>query len=158
MQILSTALPFRRDVSGRRQNKTAPVDRAMNGFTLLELLVVIAILALLAGIVGSQVIGYLGGAKVDTARIQLSNIEASLDLYRLDAGRYPTDLKALVERPSDAKRWNGPYLKKASGLFDPWGELYQYRFPGQHGAFDLYTLGADGAEGGDGENQDVKNW
>lgn len=158
MQIVSTTLSLRLCDRGNRRRKNAPDHREMNGFTLLELLVVIAILALLAGIVGSQVIGYLGGAKTDTARIQQSNIEASLDLYRLDAGQYPGELKALVERPSDAKRWNGPYLKKASGLFDPWGELYQYRFPGQHGAYDLFTLGADGAEGGDGENQDVKNW
>ncbi len=158
MQSMSIIRPIHRRDRRRRPENTPPDETKMNGFTLLELLVVIAILALLAGIVGSQVIGYLGGAKVDTAKIQMSNIEASLDLYRLDAGQYPAELKALVERPSDAKRWNGPYLKKASGLFDPWGELYQYRFPGQHGAYDLYSYGADGTEGGDGENQDVKNW
>lgn len=145
----------------RRLKRTAAPDPArpgMHGFTLLELLVVIAILALLAGIVGTQVIGYLGGAKVDTARIQIRNIEASLDLYRLDTGRYPGDLKALFERPSNVPKWKGPYLMKLSGLADPWGRPYEYRMPGQHGAYDLYSLGADGFDGGEDENQDVKNW
>jgi general secretion pathway protein G len=125
---------------------------------LLELLVVLAILALLAGLVAPRVIGYLGGAKTDTARMQLHNIEAALDLYRLDNGRYPEGLDGLMTRPAAAEKWNGPYLKKGSGLSDPWGERYQYRVPGQHGEYDLYSLGADKAEGGDGENQDVKSW
>jgi len=136
----------------------APPTHPDAGFTLLELLVVLAILALLAGLVAPRVIGYLGGARTDTARMQMHNIEASLDLYRLDVGRYPESLDALIQRPSGVDKWNGPYLKKDSGLTDPWGAPYQYRIPGQHGEFDIFSLGADKAEGGEGEDQDVKSW
>jgi len=135
-----------------------PRDDRDAGFSLLELLVVLAILALLAGLVAPRVIGYLGGAKTDTAKLQLRNIESALDLYRLDNGKYPTALEALVTQPAGAERWKGPYLKKATGLTDPWGEAFKYRFPGQHGEYDLYSLGADKAEGGDGEDQDINSW
>ncbi len=131
------------------------------GFTLLELLVVLAILVMLAAIATPQVLKYLGGAKVDAAKVQLDNLSGALDLYRLDVGHYPTDqqgLTALVERPSDAERWNGPYIRKRESLNDPWGNPYRYRFPGEHGEYDLYSLGADNAEGGEGENQDVVSW
>lgn len=128
------------------------------GFSLLELLVVMAILALLAGLVAPKVIGFLGGAKTDTAKVQLRNIESALDLYRLDNGKYPASLDALVTQPAGADRWKGPYLKKATGLSDPWGQPYKYQFPGQHGEYDLYSLGADKTEGGDGEDQDIKSW
>jgi general secretion pathway protein G len=128
------------------------------GFSLLELLVVLAILALLAGLVAPRVIGYLGGAKTDTAKMQLRNIESALDLYRLDAGKYPASLDALVTPPAGEERWRGPYLKKATGLTDPWGETFQYRSPGQHGEYDVYSFGADKTEGGDGEDQDIKSW
>jgi general secretion pathway protein G len=130
-----------------------------SGFTLLELLVVLAILALLAGLVGPRVLEQLSGAKTDTAQIQIRNIEAALDLYRLDVGRYPSDgegLRALVEAPADAPHWRGPYLKSADGLVDPWGETYRYRL-GQDNAYRIVSLGADKAEGGDGENQDVSS-
>ena len=133
---------------------------AAAGFTLLELLVVLAILALLAGLVGPRVLDQLGGARSDTAKVQIKNIEAGLDLYRLDVGRYPTQdegLKALTERPSTVTRWRGPYLKSAEGLVDPWGNPYRYRVPGRKGQYDIYTLGGDNAEGGDGENRDVFN-
>lgn len=129
-----------------------------SGFTLVELLVVLAILALLVGLVGPRVIGYLGGARTETARIQIANIEAGLDLYKLDTGQYPKSLNYLVERPSDVPRWNGPYLKKATGIVDPWGEPYRYQIPGEHGEYDLYSLGADKSDGGNGENQDVRSW
>lgn len=128
------------------------------GFSLLELLVVLAILALLAGLVAPRVIGYLGGAKTDTAKMQLRNIESALDLYRLDAGRYPASLDALIAQPTGEERWRGPYLKKATGLTDPWGEPFKYRIPGQHGEYDLFSLGADKTEGGDGEDQDITSW
>ena len=131
------------------------------GFTLIELLVVLVILGLLAGLVGPQVMKYLGTSKTATARLQLEDISASLDLYRLEVGRYPNTsegLEALVRRPAGAKNWNGPYLKKSQVPKDPWGNDYQYRFPGQHGAFDVYSLGIDNAQGGDGEAQDVVSW
>ena len=132
-----------------------------DGFTLLELLVVLVILGLIAAFAVPQVMKYLGGAQSDAAKIQISNLSTAVDLYRLDVGRYPTQeegLDALVERPSGLERWNGPYVKKRESLMDPWGKPYQYHFPGQHGDYDLFTLGADGAEGGEGENKDQTSW
>ena len=137
------------------------VNRYLRGFTLIELLVVLVILGLLAGLVGPQVIKYLGGANTKTAKLQIEDFSTALDAFRLDMGRYPTTnegLQTLVIQPSGANRWNGLYLRKNTVPKDPWGNDYQYRAPGQHGAFDLYSLGADGAEGGDGENQDVVSW
>ena len=131
------------------------------GFTLIELLVVLVILGLLAAFVAPQVLKYLSKAKTDVARAQIVNIASILDLYRLEVGSYPDQqdgLNALLQQPADAPRWNGPYVKKADALVDPWGEMYQYRFPGEHGDYDLYTLGADQAAGGEGENQDVTSW
>ena len=103
----------------------------------------------------------MGGARSDAAKIQVSNLETALDLFRLGVGRYPTSgegLDALVTQPSGADRWNGPYVKKRESLMDPWGEPYGYRAPGRHGAFDLFSLGADKAEGGEGEDRDLTNW
>ncbi len=136
--------------------------RAVNqGFTLVELLVVLAILALLAGLVGPQVMKFLGSSKTKTAKLQIEEFSGALDLYRLEVGRYPSTnegLDALVQKPSDAPNWNGPYLKKTQVPKDPWGFEYRYRSPGEHGAFDISSLGSDNAEGGDGENQDVGSW
>jgi general secretion pathway protein G len=131
------------------------------GFTLIELLVVLVILGLLAAFVAPQVLNYLGKAKTDAASAQVQNIAGILDLYRLDVGNYPTEeegLEALLERPAEAERWNGPYVRRRDALTDPWGNIYEYRFPGEHGAFDIYSLGADQSEGGEGENQDVTSW
>jgi general secretion pathway protein G len=128
------------------------------GFTLIELLVVLAIVALLAGLAAPRVIRYLGSAKSQTAEVQLRSVAQALELYRLDVGRYPTQaegLAALVRRPANAPRWNGPYLERESGLTDPWNAPYQYRVPGRQGPFALFSLGADGAPGGEGENRDV---
>jgi general secretion pathway protein G len=131
------------------------------GFSLIELLVVLAILGLLVALVAKPVIRYLGRAKSDVAKIQIHELESSLDLYRLDLGRYPTQtegLKALAEKPPGLDRWQGPYLKQKSVPADPWGRDYHYRIPGEHGDYDLYSLGADDAPGGTGENQDITNW
>lgn len=137
-------------------------ERRARGFSLIELLVVLVILGLLAGLVGPAVIRYLGGANTRAAKVQIEEFSTALDAFRLDMGRYPNSaegLAALVVQPSGATRWNGPYLRKNSIPKDSWGNDYQYRSPGQHGgAFDLYSLGADNAEGGDGENQDVVSW
>ncbi|AGA88923.1 general secretion pathway protein G [Thioflavicoccus mobilis 8321] len=135
--------------------------RSISGFTLVELLVVLAILGLLAGLVGPQVMKFLGSSKTKTAHLQIADLAATLDLYRLEIGRYPTTeegLEALVENPGSNSNWNGPYLKKAKVPTDPWGNDYLYRFPGEHGTFDIWSLGADGREGGDGEDADITSW
>ncbi|HEV7367822.1 type II secretion system major pseudopilin GspG [Arenibaculum sp.] len=131
------------------------------GFTLLELLVVLAILGMLAAFAAPQVLNYLGGARTDAARIQIQNLSSVLDLYRLDVGQYPPQqegLEALVDAPDGADGWRGPYLKRRDALVDPWGRPYQYANPGRSGAYDIYSLGADNAEGGSGEDEDVTNW
>jgi general secretion pathway protein G len=136
-------------------------DRREAGFTLIELLVVLVILGMLAAFAAPQVLNYLGRAKTDAAKAQVQNIASILDLYRLEVGRYPDEsdgLDALLEPPADAPRWNGPYVKRRDALVDPWGDMYVYRFPGEHGAYDLYSLGADRTEGGEGEDQDVTSW
>lgn len=135
--------------------------RTPRGFTLIELLVVLIILGLLVGIVLPNVIGQVGSSKSKAARIQIEELGAALDIFRLETGRYPTSqegLRALVEQPGDLPDWNGPYLRKRIVPGDPWDRPYQYRSPGQHGEYDLYTLGRDGAEGGDGEDADVVSW
>jgi general secretion pathway protein G len=131
------------------------------GFTLVELLVVMVILVLLASLVAPRVIGYLGSSRTKSAKVQIESLSTSLELFKLDTGRYPNDregLDALVQRPNDAKNWSGPYLKKDKVPLDPWGKPYHYRFPGQRGPFDIYSLGADNREGGEGEDQDVTSW
>ncbi len=131
------------------------------GFTLLEMLVVLAIMGLLAAIIAPQVLKYLGSSRSQTAKVQIQNIDAALQLFRLDVGRFPTQeegLNAVVTAPPTATGWNGPYLQKSTALTDPWGAPYQYRNPGKHGEIDIYTLGSDKAEGGTGEATDVGNW
>jgi general secretion pathway protein G len=135
--------------------------RGERGFTLIELLVVLAILGMLAAIATPQVIKYLGKAKADTARVEIKNIQAALDLFLIDIGRYPTQqegLEALVANPSGVAAWRGPYLKTKGAPVDPWNHPYQYRYPGQHGQYDIFSLGADGAPGGTGDNEDLTSW
>ena len=132
------------------------------GFTLLEVLVVLVILGLLAAVVaGPQIFKYLGTAKSEAAKVQVSQISQALDLYRLEVGRYPTQeesLVALVDAPPGLSKWNGPYLKKKDAIVDPWGRQFLYKVPGEHGDYDLYTFGADNTQGGNGEDQDITNW
>ncbi len=144
-----------------RPVSSRPRGRGQRGFTLVELLVVMVILGLMALFVAPQAIKFLGGAKTDSAGIQITQLSTVLDLYRLEVGRYPNEgegLQALIERPIEAANWNGPYVKKAESLVDPWGRPYIYRYPGKSGEYDLYSLGADGQEGGSGEDQDVTSW
>lgn len=131
-------------------------SRRIGGFTLVELLVVLAILGMLAALVGPQVLNQLGGAKSKTARIQINDLEQALEIYKLDVGRFPTTdqgLEALVREPSGARGWNGPYLKKGEVPDDPWGNPYEYRYSG--GIPEIISLGADGRQGGSGEDADI---
>src|SRR5215469_860342 len=124
------------------------------GYTLVELLVVVAILGLLTLIATPFVLRYLDSAKVSTARTEIANISAGLDLFKIDIGRYPTTeegLDALMKAPAGVDNWNGPYIKKATGLKDPWGRPYLYRSPGEHGEFDIYSYGAKGEASASGE-------
>ena len=117
-----------------------------SGFTLLELLVVLSILALLAGVVGPKVMDQLSKSKVKTAKVQIEELSAALDMYKLDVGRYPKSeqgMRALIEKPNDTKHWNGPYLKKNVMPQDPWMNDYIYVSPGKNGDFDLYSFGPD---------------
>ena len=138
---------------------SSPIQQ--RGFNLLELLVVLVILGLLVSVVAPRYFGQVGKSEIDTARAQISALEKALDQYRLDMKRYPAStegLTALNTTPNagDA-RWRGPYLKKAVPQ-DPWGQPYQYRAPGEHGEFDLYSFGPDGKPGGEGEAADIGNW
>ena len=129
------------------------------GLTLLELLVVITILVVLTVAVGTVALNYLGGAKADAARLQMTQVETGLDLYRLDMGRYPTadeGLEALLTAPGGADNWNGPYLRKTSALTDPWGNPFQYAAPGTDGPYDVISFGSDGQLGGEGDAADLK--
>lgn len=135
-------------------------DRRNAGFTLIELMIVLFILGLLAALVVPRLMGRVGKAKQKSAQAQIHLLGTALDLFHLDVGRYPTDeegLKALMENPGSLPGWGGPYLDKAVPK-DPWGRDYHYKCPGEHGPYDLFSLGADGAQGGEGENQDICNW
>lgn len=136
--------------------------RSQSGFSLIELLVVLTIIALLGAVVGPQVIRNLDRAKSDTAKIQIDDLGAALDLHYLDLGRYPTTaegLNALISAPAALSAgWNGPYLKKGTVPQDPWGNDYRYESPGNNGVYDLFTYGADNQAGGDDDNKDIVSW
>lgn len=128
------------------------------GFTLVEMLVVITIIGLIMGLIGPRVLNYLGESKVKAAKIQMQSFASALDLFHLDAGRYPTTsegLAALVRRTAGVAGWNGPYLKGGNVPNDPWNNPYIYRAPGEHSAFDIVSLGSDGQEGGSGTAADI---
>jgi general secretion pathway protein G len=136
------------------------VRRTTRGFTLLELLVVLVIIGLLAGYVAPRYFSQVGRSEVKVTQAQINAFEKALDTYRLDVGRYPTTeqgLAVLVNRPQNEPKWNGPYLQKAVPL-DPWGKAYQYKSPGEHGEFDLWSFGKDGQPGGTGEAADITSW
>jgi general secretion pathway protein G len=136
------------------------VNTTHRGFTLLELLVVMVIIGLLASYVGPKFFSQIGKSEVKAARAQIDALEKALDQFRLDLGRYPTTeqgLAVLMERPAGEQKWGGPYLKKAVPN-DPWGRPYVYRQPGEHGEYDLLSLGKDGQPGGTGEAEDINNW
>ena len=126
--------------------------------TLIEILVVLVLIGIVMGIVGGNFLGKGEKAKGDAAKIEINQIGQTLDLYKLEIGRYPTTqegLQALITAPSGVANWNGPYWKNGTIPKDPWGNEYRYTAPGQHGPFDIVSLGADGKEGGEGTNKDI---
>ena len=143
-----------------RVTETKRRAHGQSGFTLMELLVVLAILGLLMSLVGPRVLSQLGGAKTKTAAIQIKDLEQSLEMYKLDVGRFPSNdegLAALVARPASATGWNGPYLKSDVPV-DPWKREYHYKYPGEHSEVDIFSYGQNGTPGGEGEDADVGNW
>lgn len=131
-----------------------------SGFTMMELLIVLVIIGLLAALVGPALYQRVKPAKQSVARAQIENFMTALDSYFIDAGRFPTTqqgLKPLRVKPEAVSKWNGPYLKKEIPK-DPWGNQYTYRAPGRSGAYEIVSYGADGREGGEGENQDINSW
>ena len=134
--------------------------KKQKGFTLIEVLIVMVILGLLAALVGPRMFGKVGKSKQKAAKSQIALLETSLDTYRLDMGKYPAGdegLQVLREKPEDSENWDGPYLAKEVPL-DPWGNAYVYVCPGEHGDYDIISLGADKNPGGEGEDMDIVSW
>jgi general secretion pathway protein G len=130
--------------------------RRQRGFTILEIVIVFILLAGIMAFVGPKIFEQMGRAKSNEAKIRIQQLAGQIEMYKLEVGRYPDTLQALVKQPAGVDRWNGPYAKDAD-LKDAWGNDYRYNVPGQGKAFDLISLGADGKDGGEGENRDVSN-
>jgi general secretion pathway protein G len=135
------------------------------GFTLLEVIIVVFILSILAALVAPRIIGRTDDARIADAKLQIKNLETALKLYKLDSGLYPDTqqgLEALIEKPTSGqvpKQYReGGYLEQKKIPADPWGNSYVYICPGLHGDFDIISYGADGKEGGEGKNSDIRNW
>src|SRR5882757_10503335 len=144
--------------SARRADNKRRQDPGQQGFTLVEMLVVITIIGLIMGLVGPRVLNYLSESKVKAAKIQIQSFTSALELFYLDAGRYPTSsegLTALVKSTGGLSAWNGPYLKGGTVPNDPWGKPYAYRSPGERAPFEIVSFGADGVEGGTGTAADI---
>lgn len=131
--------------------------RQGQGFSLIELLVVLVILGLIAGLVVPNILQRGEDAKVRAAQAEVQRLSMAIDEFYLDNGRVPRDLRELVERPGNARNWNGPYVNN-SNLVDPWDNAYNYRYPGQHRSYDIWSNGADGSPGGEGVNREISNW
>ncbi len=137
--------------------KTQKQRRRVTPFTLIEVVVVIVILVTLASVATPMYMNYIKKSKIATAKTQIKLLDDALQQYKLDVGTYPSDLQGLMENIDQSEKWDGPYIKPRVPL-DPWGAEYNYIFPGDHGEFDIYSFGADGQEGGDGEYADQTNW
>ena len=143
-----------------RNGDTGCLSGANKGFTLLELLVVMVIIGLLAGYVGPKYFAQIGKSEIKMTQAQISALDKALQQYRLDVGHYPTTeqgLAALMTKPAGEQRWDGPYMQKDVPL-DPWDFPYVFKSPGEHGDYDLLSMGKDGQPGGDGDAADITNW
>jgi len=136
--------------------------KRLQGFTLIEIMVVVIIIGILAAIVAPNVIGRVDDARITAAKSDIATIEGALKMYRLDNFSYPETqhgLDALVTKPNDPtiKNWNPEgYIERLNN--DPWGNPYQYLYPGNHGTIDIYSFGSDGKPGGDEKGADIGNW
>jgi general secretion pathway protein G len=150
---------IRQDIVSRQARHIAV--SASPGYTLVEMLVVLTIISLILGLVGPRVLSYLGESRVKTAKLQIESFGSALDLFYIDAGRYPTNsegLLALVQRPSSVDIWNGPYVKGGKVPMDPWGHAYQYRSPVENNPpYEIMSFGSDSREGGTGTAADISN-
>ena len=128
-----------------------PREELKRGYTLIEMLVVLTIISMIVGLVGPRVLSYLGQSRVKTAKLQIESLSSALDLFYMDAGRYPTSaegLDALAQRPADVENWNGPYLKGTHVPLDPWGHAYHYRTLIDHlPPYEIVSFGSDGRQG-----------
>jgi general secretion pathway protein G len=138
------------------------VQGNVHGFTLIEIIIVITIIGLIVAWAGNRIFGQQDQAQARIAKAKVASLATQLDLYKLDTGRYPNTsegLRALLQAPSGVTNWNGPYVKNADDLKDPWKNDYVYKSPGdQNRPFEITSLGADGKEGGDGVNRDIHSW
>jgi len=144
-----------------RSNSSSKRTDSISGFTLIELLIVMVIIGLLAAFIVPKLIGRVGESKLTAAKAQIELLSTAIEVYKLDTGKYPsqdTGLQSLNSKPGDVQNWKGPYMKKNKVPKDPWGTEYIYKFPGEHGDYDLFSYGADGTEGGSGENTDQVSW
>ncbi len=139
-----------------KQDKRIRAGRS-GGFSLIEMIAVLVLIGLIAGIVAPRIANQLGGGRVRAAKAQLSSLSSKVEMFVLDVGSAPERLEDLLRKPGNADGWNGPYAKE-SDLKDPWGQAFEYKAPGEHGEFDLLSLGADKKAGGDGNNKDIGNW
>ena len=140
------------------QDRAARQRRIPRGFALLEILVVLVIMGMLTAVVAPQLMNMFSGAKSNTANLQIETLNTALNYYRVDTGGYPSmdqGLAALWKAPPEVRNWRGPYVRKPEHLLDPWGRQYRYRMPGRAAAVEIFSLGADDRDGGEGEDADV---
>jgi general secretion pathway protein G len=131
-------------------------SRRQRGFTILEIVIVFILLAGIMAFVGPKIFQQMGRAQSQEAKILIQHLAGQIEIYKLEVGKLPENLQALVKQPPGADKWNGPYVKE-DDLKDPWGNEFRYTVPGTSKPYDIVSLGADGKDGGDGDNRDVSN-